>query len=372
MELDKTLSRMDESDFYLDTWLPINLERKCNGGCAYCFLQLFHNDLEQRVSNPNKEVEKLFNHPYFIQGETVLLIDSMSEPFRTKETTNAVITTLRLIAKKLSRRTILSIITKKEIPDEVIKIMANEEMIFPLFFESYSGLDRRFEPKFELDEALASFHKLKELGLPIIHYFRPLIHGHNTDETKVSEVLERTAPFTSAVVYIGLKIPPALYETLKQKFNLQLTRDEEFLVHQGNFEFLRLVDKETVKRVASKHDIVLFRGTSCAISYVYGKKFDYNAGWTVESRCKDSLCKLLRCEDERKKIQVIPADVEKCLKIIKYFGTYSLSESCLKIDSPILESDMFYLKHRLKCRIEVPRIVPTQLWHATTKVRSYG
>lgn len=74
-----------------------------------------------------------------------------------------------------------------------------------IVYLSYSGLGPDIERGIDHKALRANFPRLSEHGIPVIHYWRPLIHANAAPET-ITYVLDWAARYSTCSVAVGLKV----------------------------------------------------------------------------------------------------------------------------------------------------------------------
>jgi DNA repair photolyase len=189
------------------TWIAVNPVQGCLKQCQYCFL-LDRGQTHTRpvtLAGPAEAVEALVASRWYAPARPVALYtwtDVMDQAV-TREHLHAVLEGMR--ARQL--RNPLVLITKCHIPDGTIACLqrARDAGLPVMVFLSYSGLDREIERGIRHDQLIANFGRLHAAGIPIVHYWRPVLPASATEPT-MRGVLDLAARYARASVVAGLKV----------------------------------------------------------------------------------------------------------------------------------------------------------------------
>ena len=184
-----------------DSWLVINSIVGCTNGCKYCFLQATGNNISKPkyLVTPEEAVQKLLTNEYYCPDIPLCLL-SNTDSFLNEKNMLYLKNLLTELALNKVKNPIV-IITKCFIPDEFIdyvkEITKNDLNI--VFYLSYSGLPKKYEPAINADALKSNFVRLHNAGIPMIHYYRPFIPDNSSKE-QIEEVLDFVKKYTDVSV----------------------------------------------------------------------------------------------------------------------------------------------------------------------------
>ena len=198
------------------SWLAINSIVGCPNRCKYCLLQA--NDSNKvcptQIATPKEAVEKLLQYKYYDEKIPVCLLPN-TDPFVNLDNISYLFELLDELVNHNVKNDLV-IVTKCAIPNIVIKKVLDlkRKGINVIFYISYSGLGRDYEPSISENALLNNFKKLKENNIDVIHYFRPFLPA-NSNADRIKEILDNVNPYTDISVTTGL----ALIETFIDKID---------------------------------------------------------------------------------------------------------------------------------------------------------
>ena len=109
----------------------------------------------------------------------------------------------------------LILVTKGPLTEQVLERIRGIGELKLLFFLSYSGLPRHFEPNFARETLQRNFELTKTYGFSTIHYWRPLLPDNTTPQA-IREMLSFSSSNADSVVFTGLKLHPKLTRSIMQ------------------------------------------------------------------------------------------------------------------------------------------------------------
>lgn len=189
------------------TWMVVNPIQGCPNRCKYCFLQETGGTAVKPVElyPPSKTLEMVFNSKFYTNSIPICFFTS-TDIFATSSN-RRYLTSLLHILSDLKIENPLVFITKCSIPYQIIRSFS--DMIGSgmkvVVYLSYSGLEQALEPNINHAKILDNFVKLHDAGIPVIHYFRPLL-PQNSEYEMIRENLEFVSKYAVASVVTGLKI----------------------------------------------------------------------------------------------------------------------------------------------------------------------
>ncbi|WP_331762226.1 radical SAM protein (plasmid) [Streptomyces sp. NBC_01527] len=192
-----------------ETWLAVNPVQGCPKDCGYCYLKDRGQTVAKPVelASPERTVALLKANPYF-HTRAVLALYTCTDALATPPNRAHLVGLLdQLTASGL--RNPVCLITKCSVTDDVIAaiLRARTAGIPVIVYLSYSGLGPDIERGIDHKALRANFPRLHAHGIPVIHYWRPLIPANSAPET-ITHVLDWAASYATCSVAVGLKVKP--------------------------------------------------------------------------------------------------------------------------------------------------------------------
>lgn len=253
------------------TWLAVNPIQGCPNDCQYCFMKRNNmTRVKPHVLLPSGTViEEIVNSRYYTHDVPICYF-SKTDIMATKSNIEYLLDLLELIYLSDIYNTIV-LVTKCYIPTNVIEKLtklkdSGREVVV---YISYSGLDSSIERGIDKRKALSNFYNLKQVGIKIIHYFRPLIPQNSSYEI-LDKVIGEVANYSIASVVTGLKV----YEELKEVYSFwgdinQIENASEYeCIWSGN-----VLDK--LKKISRKYNYLIYQSNACALGYALGETDRY-------------------------------------------------------------------------------------------------
>ena len=198
------------------SWLALNSVVGCTNSCKYCLLQASGDNrcYPKEIASPKEAVDALLEFKYYAESIPVCLLPN-TDVFLNLNNLNYLISLLNELEQRNIKNNLV-IITKCAIPMLAIeKVKAlKEKGINTIFYISYSGLGREYEPNISETILLDDFKKLTENGIDVIHYYRPFL-PENSNPKDITKVLDDVSLYTDISVTTGL----ALIETFIDKID---------------------------------------------------------------------------------------------------------------------------------------------------------
>ncbi len=288
------------------SWLALNPIHGCPFKCKYCFMNGVGNTNKKPVvlCEPEDAVEQLLNYKNYNENMYLCLFSS-TDIFSTPSNIEYAKKVIEIFIKKKIKNTIV-FITKCYIPDDFLDLIdrAEKEGLSFVFFLSYSGLDSTIEKGINHEKIKQNFINLHTRNKKIIHYWRPFLPQNSTDE-RINEVLNFVKKYAVASVVIGLKVQDSFVENFEFWNDLIQKKNDAC-----NYEGVWPANAYNKLYKAISKDYMIFRSTSCALSYCF-KKADFNCYYGSH------VCELNNCpEEQRKRCRNIYSRTEEELKVI--------------------------------------------------------
>lgn len=249
------------------SWLVINSIAGCTNACKYCLLQDNGNNLcaPKILGTPQEAVQELKNFKYYDESLPLCLFPN-TDIFLNESNMNYLLETLKELENNNINNTLI-LITKCLIPDRILnelkRIQDSGRKV--VVYLSYSNLGNDIEPNVKHEDIRTNFKKLNEIGIPIVHYYRPFI-PQNSNPDKIRETLDFVHQYTPVSATMGLMYVPTMMD--KNKI----------------WEYLNVEDKETLKRAVSiwpydawnyfyneyDREQLFFQTNTCALNTILG------------------------------------------------------------------------------------------------------
>lgn len=190
-----------------ETWIAINPVQGCPKGCGYCYLKNRGQTLAKPVelATPEQTVALLKASPYY-HSHAVLALYTCTDALATPRTRAHLVGLLDQITDSGLRNPVC-LITKCAITDEVLAAIVRARVagLPVIVYLSYSGLGPDVEHGIDHEALRANFPRLHNSGVPVIHYWRPLMPANSTPAV-ITRVLDWAARYAACSVSVGLKV----------------------------------------------------------------------------------------------------------------------------------------------------------------------
>jgi len=271
------------SDFICDTslrindiveqttsWLVVNPMMGCSLGCEYCFRFKWDPTESPYEKTPTSQsIRNLLEHELFVPDITPLSANVSSTDSllpKVKKSTFAIIKHL----DDAGYKNIFGLITKLRLKKEDLNFIAKLKHLRIVVLISYAEIPKKIEP-ISINGRIDNLKALKELNIPTILYFRPLVKGWNDSIDKIEKVLTIGNKYANAIAIGGLRMSPEIKANLIKK-GINVPNMDSF--HP------KTLDPEIENKIIKCHKklnikIPLFKHTSCAVSNIF-KMRNYN------------------------------------------------------------------------------------------------
>lgn len=345
---------------YHDTWISIDPVRGCPDKCVYCVLR--HAGTtgvrpEQMIS-PRECVKKLLEYPFFVRSRTPLAIGNETDMLHTSNVDYLVDLLTELSAAMVDNPIVL--ITKAPLSDTILQRIRTIVGLRVVFFLSYSGLGRRFEPNFTDNQLRANFSLAKAHGFAVVHYWRPLL-PENTSLSAIRKMLSFASSIADATVFIGLKLHPELTHIIAEHDDVSVP--EQLRDQVGEWLDARTI--ELIYHEASQicPDYPLYRHASCALAKVLSWP-NHTATVYLKDICPPSQCPEVQrriCETARR----MPNETEtsQILSVLGRKIKFELHPDSVFIKDEVSQEEFAFLLHNLNCPLKVKAVKMQNLYH---------
>lgn len=338
---------------YHDSWISVDPIIGCTLDCQYCFMQLTNSSgiKPKHLYSIPQIVDMLVNHKYFAPHRTVLSFGNQTDSFLPENVPLTLEFFKRL--EELEFTNPVAVVTKKRIPGYFLDEISKCTHVKPIFCLSYSGLPPGIERGFNPEDSRENFKNLAGNHFHVIHFWRPLTEVNVTQEV-LENILDFVVQYSSASVYIGLKLNPALNNIYCKILDLKIP--QKLLSSFGDY-IPDGVEERLKALVSSKFPgYPLYKHTSCAVSLNLSIP-DYNA--TIY---RDVICKESRCPDTQRQLcekactTPDPEMVAKCLHHIGLNCDFDFTEDSIQLSDRISQEDFSFLLHQLNYPINNQKI----------------
>ncbi|MEU9480731.1 radical SAM protein [Streptomyces sp. NPDC048191] len=200
-----------------ETWLGVNPIQGCNKACGYCYLvdrgQTRVKPVE--LATPSRTVDLLKTSPYY-NPQAVLALYTCTDALSTPRTRAHLIGLLGELAAREVRNPVC-LITKCAVTEDVIDAILDARAAGTpvIVYLSYSGLGPDIERGIDHQALRENFPRLHEHGIPVIHYWRPLMPANAAPKT-ITHVLDWAARYSACSVAVGLKVKQGARDQMAQ------------------------------------------------------------------------------------------------------------------------------------------------------------
>ena len=261
-------------------WEYVHNTSRCFG-CAYCILSSRQDLKDENAMSGiesfiDREIGEVPSKISEILSRIPVVINNyFGDPLLQWKDTLAKLESL----EKAEHQGPIGIITKSYINPEKARRL-KESKCRVVVLQSISNLPAPIEP-LNHQKRIESLQNLSAAGVPNIAYLRPLIPGYNTHEDILRATLDSIAQSGCKIVcYSGLRGTEDVIELLKKRLGKEITPPPGFEKWQKEHKLVEERVKRFIESYAKKLGLLVFRKTSCAVSYALGLESDYNCHWT--------------------------------------------------------------------------------------------
>lgn len=354
---------------YLKSSISISSYDGCNIGCKYCILSALGNRNKiKKVANEKELVEQLLNFRLYTT-EVPISINNQTDPLLNEEVFLSTIKILNLLEQHNVTNPIL-IITKGYIKEQYLEKIGSIKLNIVILY-TFSGLAGKMENRNELMqfETIKMLSKLDNVKL--VHYYRPVIEGMNSDEETIKKIASIVTKYCKASIISGIRINTYLLEQFK-KLNVELPEkydpDHKILLPDTYNKILEIFKTEN-----SKYPV--FKKTSCGVSYVLNKP-DYNGhsarihycnpscvsypicmGTNKIGFCNSNCPNYELCKKESEK-KISEETVKKLLeKVGKSDRKFSIEEHYIKVEGEFWQEEISFMRHTTKKNFKADSLI---------------
>lgn len=315
---------------------------------------------ERVVPHPEECVRQLRNWRLYRRREVPVSIGNETDMFHVRNFDYLLALLAECARAKVSNPIVL--ITKAAL--KRVNLNAVREMGLPIvFFLSYSGLGRKYEPDFTDEQLRENFSIVKACGFPVIHFWRPLLPS-NTTPAAVRKMLSFVSEIADATVFVGLKLQPELSKILTRGGTIRVPR--RLMGKYGEW-----LETDTVRRIYNEARSIcpeypLYRHSSCALAFVL-KRPNHTATFYRQDICPPSQCPGgQRCICEASKRMPSEAEISEAVGMLGGDIKFERRGDRVVISRIVDQEEFSFLLHLLNCPIELKQVRMTNLYLGDT------
>lgn len=370
-----------------DSWISLDPIVRCSQNCQYCYLKPYNLNNQKphiMIRDQDDICNNLLCFPYYRRNSPVAIgnYTDMFHPDNVKFLIN--------LLKRFKDKNIpnpICLVTKRQIPNEVLKQIGEIGLDNIIIFISCSFMPNEIEPGVDYKKLLSNFTNIRNVNKSIekkikcFHFWRPVLWKNVDSENTARKVITRLIEVGSpGSVVIGLKLNPFLRNLMRSRRNPLYT---EFMRPERN-NYLNMDEVlpdecknhilTAVKSEKSLSGYPIFFHTSCAVSYLL-RQPDYNATFIKE---KYGICKESNCPNDMRQICSNSRFAKRSShdlmtemgNLLRKFGYSSLNFELddptnpqrIDIDGEIPQDFQIYLTQSLVFPVKVKIIRQTMQW----------
>lgn len=333
---------------YLKSSISISAYTGCLIGCKYCILSTCReNNKIWKVIDENELINNLISYKYFVKDFTPITINNTSDPFLNNILKESTFKLLSLIEGKGWKNPLI-LITKGYLTDKDIEILSKFNLNIYVFY-TLSGLSETMENR-NLHTQIDTIKKLSNCkNIKLIHYWRPVIEGINSDDKTIESVSKLATKYFKASIVSGIRINSHIKDMFeKENIPMLISPDAEHKVI-SNDTFDKIYNQ--CKQINSDYSI--FKKTSCCISY-FENDIDYNGYALSKKICSQKCPNYNICS---KAIYPSTSKINNVLHNFKINSKYSIEKDVLHIQTTLSQEDCSALRHNLKVKIVPEKLI---------------
>lgn len=274
------------------SWIFVNPSRGCPLGCAYCVEQKdsWFNEQVTQTYTPSETLTELRNSLVVLKDKSPLAFYNFSDPFLPQNKRN-----LFAVLEELNRegwKNKIGLISKVHPGKEYLQRLGGLHNLKVGIFVSYANLMPGLEAV-SYEQRVQLMKDVKEEGIPIIVYVRPLVREWITPK-RLEQLAEQIKGNVNAVSLSGIRLTPEIVDTLKLR-GIFVPEVKTYTNKQRDDE----LSGEATQIIGGVSKVPVFWHTSCAMSYLFQEP-DYNCHDIREKRNKN-FCEF-PCVDKQREI----------------------------------------------------------------------
>ena len=333
---------------YLKSSISISAYTGCLIGCKYCILGTCReNNKIWKVIDEEKLIQNLSDYKYFVKDFTPITINNTSDPFLNNILKKSTFKLLNLIEQKGWKNPLI-LITKGYLSDEDIKILSKVNLNMYIFY-TLSGLSETMENR-NLSTQIYTIEKLSTCkNIKLIHYWRPVIEGINSDDKTIESVAILATKYFKASIISGIRVNSHIKDMFaKENIPMLISPNAEHKVILDK-TFRKIYDK--CKELDPGYRI--FKKTSCCISY-FENDVDYNGYALSKKFCSEACPNYQNCSHAKYPSK---RDIGKLLHNFGIKSKYSIEKDTLHIHTTLSQEDCSAIRHNLKIKVIPDKLI---------------
>lgn len=335
---------------YLKSSISISSYNGCCIGCKYCILStLKDRSCIKKIYDEEELIDNLLNYKYYTKTVPIT-INNITEPFMNKKITESTFKILEILNKRHLRNPII-IITKGYLNLEQAKLLENFSRLNILVFYTLSGLSETLENR-NLTLQLETIQNLSKVrNIKLVHYWRPIIEGVNSDEKTIMEIAEIVVKYFKCSIVSGIRVNTFLKNVLTEnKIPLLIQTDSEHkILMQSTYERVQKI----VKQLNSNYP--LFKKTSCAISWLFDR-LEYNGYSKNASVCNEECPNYKRCKRLNNNNKCIKK-FKKAFKQLTFNYPFELKEDKVYVNGSLSQEELSFLRHNSGIKVICKEVI---------------
>lgn len=348
-----------------DSWISVDPVVGCNGGCRYCVLQTtFGNHTDPTEYTAPDLIGDRLRESRFYHDDAVICLFNYTDALLS-------VNRQRLLAalsamKERGCENWVCIPTKHHCDKAFVrKVLNSYDKKRLVFLISLSGMPARYEPSVDPERLANTMKMLKDLDIPVIHYWRP-VTKHNCGTGQIRSMLEKVAGCADSSVVSGLKASRALHWHYLN--NGLITSDLKEPRDRGDYLPVSFMDnlRGVLEEQAKAHPVFLH--TSCAVSKIRQSP-DYNGTMFSKHICSLHKTGASFCTREQEALcrpvlnnQGRDSDDEGCRQIVRDVLPHvsvSIKGHTIELLDPVCQEDVIHLIHRTRRPVKARSILHT-------------
>ena len=180
-------------------------------------------------------------------------------------------------------------------------------------------------------------------NIKLIHYWRPVIEGINSDNKTIASVSELAIKYFRASIVSGIRVNSHIKDMFKKEnIPMLISPDAEH----------KVISNETFDKIYNQckqinPDYAIFKKTSCCISY-FENNIDYNGYALSKKICSKNCPNYAVCS---KAIYPLSSEIDNVLRNFKIKSKYSIEKDTLHIQTTLSQEDCSAIRHNLKIKV---------------------
>lgn len=335
----------------LKSWLSLNPVVGCPAECGYCYRHdddIFFVRKPTVIRSTEGTLNDLLDHSFFVRDSTPIAIGNMAtDPFL--KGSKAVTFDLLKGLDGLGCSNSVGLITKRPVSKGDMDFLESLSHLDVIVFVTYSEMPRKIEP-IGNEKRRKTLRELSRSRIKTVLYWRPIIEGYNTDAERMRRVLEMGNEYADAFVVSGLRgsAPVLAYlESLGVRMEGGPDPEHKAMPESAIERILELCARWGIKTP-------LFRGTSCAVSYLKGAP-DYNAHWANPGKNCTTTCPALQKQTCSHAARPEKEKVERLLGRIGRTGSFEIFDRHVEVDDDLAQEEVTFLRHNLLFPVSLRR-----------------